>query len=275
MTSPHWDESRADAYRRFLFDFPERSLAGATIALAGGAGGLGAATAALLLREGAHLIIGYRSNRDRAENLRNTLASDAKAKIELVGGDLSDPEVRRSYLAAAEKLGAPLSGLAVFAGDPARIPAESLNRDAMLASLDVNYVGPVLLARDLGTAMELAPGGGRIVLLSTMQSTSVFPGSLNYAPPKAALQHAACILAQQWTNVSVNVVAPGATISGMAAASVQSGKYDQQIASGAVSRFGRPEDVARAVRFFLEPDSYVTGQTLTVDGGLTLRRHRS
>jgi 3-oxoacyl-[acyl-carrier protein] reductase len=274
MTSPHWDESRADAYRRFQFEFPERPLAGAAIALAGGSGGLGAATAALLIREGANLIIGYRSNRDRAENLRNALTADSNVKIELVGGDLSVPEVRRAYLAAAEKLGPPLSGLVVFAGDPARVPAESLDRDAMLASLDVNYVGPVLLARDLGAAMEPSPRGGRVVLLSTMQSTSVFPGSLNYAPPKAALQHAACILAQQWSNVSVNVVAPGATISGMAAASVQSGKYDQQIASGAVSRFGRPEDVARAVRFFLEPDNYVTGQTLTVDGGLTLRRHR-
>jgi len=43
---------------------------------------------------------------------------------------------------------------------------------------------------------------------------------------------------------------------------------------GAIGRFGRPEDVARAVRLFLEPDNYITGQTLVVDGGLTLRRDR-
>jgi NAD(P)-dependent dehydrogenase (short-subunit alcohol dehydrogenase family) len=42
-----------------------------------------------------------------------------------------------------------------------------------------------------------------------------------------------------------------------------------------VSRFGRPEDVARAVRFFLEPDNYVTGQAIAVDGELTLRRDRA
>ena len=73
-----------------------------------------------------------------------------------------------------------------------------------------------------------------------------------------------------------NIGSPGKTSepSGMAAASIQAGKYDRYIANKAIERFGRPEDVARAVRFFLEPDNYITGQVLTVDGGLTLRRDR-
>src|SRR6266446_6723558 len=80
------------------------------------------------------------------------------------------------------------------------------------------------------------------------------------------------ILAKQFRGVRVNVVAPGATVAGMAEASVSSGKYDAYVSSGAIPRFGRPEDIARAVRFFLEPDGYVTGQVLLADGGLTLRR---
>ena len=59
---------------------------------------------------------------------------------------------------------------------------------------------------------------------------------------------------------------------GMAEASIRGGKYDRFVNGGVISRFGRPEDVARAIRFFLEPDGYVTGQVLVVDGGLTLRR---
>jgi NAD(P)-dependent dehydrogenase (short-subunit alcohol dehydrogenase family) len=56
----------------------------------------------------------------------------------------------------------------------------------------------------------------------------------------------------------------------MAEASIASGKYDRFLQDGTIPRFGRAEDVARAVRFLLEPDNYVTGQVLSVDGGMTL-----
>jgi len=55
----------------------------------------------------------------------------------------------------------------------------------------------------------------------------------------------------------------------MAESSVRSGKYDTFLEKGLILRFGRPSDVARAIMFFLEPDSYVTGQVMAVDGGLT------
>jgi len=67
-------------------------------------------------------------------------------------------------------------------------------------------------------------------------------------------------------------VNPGVTTAGMAQASVASGKYEAYLQQGAISRYGTAEDIARAIRFFLEPDGYVTGQLLVVDGGLTLRR---
>lgn len=274
MTSPHWDEIRTEEYRRFRFNFPEKTLAGKTIVVAGGTGGLGPATVSLLAREGAQLVVGYRANRARAEELQTAIEEDFNRKILLVPGDLARLETKRNYAAAIEELRAPLAGVVIFAGDPARVTFEKLDRDALLASLEANYVGPVLLARELGEVMERSPQGGSIVFLGTMQALSVFPSSLNYAAPKAALVHAAKILAQQWSHVRVNAVAPGATLAGMAAASIQSGKYDTHIDSGAIERFGYPEDVARAVRFFLEPDNYITGQVIVVDGGLSLRRLR-
>lgn len=271
MPSSFWDENLAARYRVFHYEFGERALAGRVVIVAGGTGGLGAATVAMLAREGARVVVGYRSNRARAETLQNAIREQFQQEICLVEGDIGDPSVRRAFLDTGSQTGLPLAGAAIFPGDPARAKFESLDRDALLASLDANYVGPILLARDLGTAMEPAAGGS-LVLLGSMQAVAPFESSLNYAAPKAALVHAARILGRQWSRVRVNVVAPGATVAGMAEASVSSGKYDSFVAGGAIPRFGRPEDVARAVRFFLEPDNYVTGQVLLVDGGLTLRR---
>lgn len=274
MTSPHWDEARAAAYQEFRFEFPDRALRGRTVVVAGGTGGLGAATVVLLAREGAHLIVGYRQDRERAEHLRSAVERQFGLRLALVEGDLCDPSVRQQFLNAARQIGSPIAGAAIFAGDPARVPFAELDGEAVLGSLESNYVGPVLLAKDLGEEIERQRSGGSIVLLATMQAVAPFASSLNYAAPKAALIHAARILAQQWNGVRVNVVAPGATAAGMASESIRSGKYDRYIENGAISRFGRPEDIARAVRFLLEPDNYITGQTIVVDGGLTLRRDR-
>jgi len=125
--------------------------------------------------------------------------------------------------------------------------------------------------------MQRSGGDGAIVLLSTMQAVAVFESSINYAGPKTALIQAARIMAKQWggpNGVRVNVIAPGVNRAGMALQSIESGKYDFFIAQQIIPRFGRPEDVARVVRLLIEPDNYITGQVITVDGGLTLRRDR-
>jgi 3-oxoacyl-[acyl-carrier protein] reductase len=274
MPSQYWNEKLAEQLRQFRYEFSEKTLAGKTVIVAGGTGGLGSALVAMLAREGARLIVGYRWNQERAEALRAAIREQFNAEIELAAGDIADPKIIEEYVAAAQKTSQPLAGAAIFPGDPARVALEALTRETMGASLESNYVGPVLLAKRLGEIMESSAGGGNLVMLATMQAVAPFASSVNYAAPKAALVHAAKILAQQWNRVTVNVVAPGATVAGMAESSVRAGKYDRHITSGAISRFGRPEDVARAVRFFLEPGQYTNGQVLVVDGGLTTRRDR-
>jgi NAD(P)-dependent dehydrogenase (short-subunit alcohol dehydrogenase family) len=247
------------------------TLAGRVCVLAGGTGGIGSVVARLLHAEGAALVLGFRADRARAERVASDLRAAGSAPVALVGGDLDDESTRAALLDAARALGTPY-GLVVLAGEPARPRAGVASADEMKRSLRDNYLGPVLLARDFRGA---AAAGAAIVLLSTMQGVAPFEGSLAYAGPKAALVHAARIMAKEWggrDDVRVNVVAPGVTAAGMAEASIRSGKYDRFVERGVVRRFGRPEDVARAIRFFLEPDGYVTGQVLVVDGGLTLRR---
>jgi 3-oxoacyl-[acyl-carrier protein] reductase len=237
------------------------SLRGKQIVLAGGTGGLGSAAAELLLDEGASLVLGYKSNEERAAGWRD--------RASVVKADLAEADSRARLLDAAPEL----YGLVVFSGDPARVGDPSQFEAAARRSMEVNYLGPMLLAREAAERMRKSGTQGAIVLLSTMQAVALFPGSTAYGAPKAALLHAGQILAKEVrgkTNIRVNVICPGVNAAGMAEASIASGKYDRYITDGIIPRFGRAEDVARTVRFFLEPDNYVTGQVLTVDGGLTL-----
>jgi NAD(P)-dependent dehydrogenase (short-subunit alcohol dehydrogenase family) len=232
-----------------------------TVILAGGSGGLGSAVARLAVQTGYKPIIGYLRNHDRARALA------AELNVPIVAGDIAELSVREQLLQAARDAGE-LYGLVVLSGDPARVPIEKAKMEDLLASTRVNFAGPVLIARDFAAA--LGDHDGSVVFTSTMQGVGVFGGSTVYAAPKAALVHTAKILAKQW-KVRVNVVAPGVNDAGMAEQSVQSGKYDSFLERKVIPRFGKPEDVARAILFLLEPDNYVTGQVLTVDGGLSLK----
>lgn len=229
-----------------------------TVILAGGSGGLGEASVRLLARDGFDLTISYRTRRERAEKLAQF--------GRIVKADLKSAEDRASLLDQA----ANLYGVVVFSGDPSRGPALE---SSAAASFENNFLGPILLAREAAERMKQSGTAGAIVLLSTMQAVSVFAGSTAYASQKAALIQAARILAKECrgkTNIRVNVICPGVNQAGMAEASIASGKYSKYLDEDVISRYGRAEDVARAVRFLLEPDNYITGQVLTVDGGLTL-----
>jgi NAD(P)-dependent dehydrogenase (short-subunit alcohol dehydrogenase family) len=237
------------------------SLEGRELVLVGGTGGLGSASTPLLAQTGARLTIAYRSRQDRAH------AFEKFGRI--IQADITRAAERRSLLDTAPEL----YGLVVFVGDPARAKGPEELESAMRLSLEVNYMGPILLAREAADRMKSRKTAGSIVLISTMQAVAVFPGSTAYAGAKIALLHAARILAKECrgpANIRVNVISPGVIAAGMAEASIASGKYNRYRDDGIIQRFGQPQDIARAVRFFLEPDNYVTGQALSVDGGLTL-----
>ena len=275
MSSPYLDVEESRRHDLLKFDYTRRPLAGRVIVLAGGTGGLGAATAALLITEGAYPVLGYHSNKGRAELVQQRLQDTYAGPVGLIPADINDAAGRRRFVEDALRVRDRIDGLAVFTGDPARAKTAELESPAFQQALNQNTVAPLLLARDIALAMRERSTRGAIVLLSSMQGTVPFEGSLAYGTAKAALIHGAKVLARDFggrPGINVNVVAPGVTSVGMARASVDSGKYDAMIERGVIERFGRPEDIARAVRLLIDPDSYITGQVILVDGGLTLRR---
>ena len=242
-------------------------MKGKAIILAGGSGGLGRAVAEAIAKQGGVPVIGYLTNRVRADSLAKKIFENYGVRAPLVEGDILDAAVRQRLLGEASNAGE-LYGLVPLVGIPARVPIESATETDLMNSMRVNFAGPVLLARDFAAAV--GERDASIVFVGTMQAIGIFPGSTVYAAPKAALVHTARILARQW-KIRVNVVAPGVNNAGMAAESVRSGKYDNFIERQVIPRFGQPEDVAGAILLFLQTDGYITGQLLAVDGGLSLR----
>ena len=263
----------------FVFDFQENALKGRVVLVAGGTGGLGSAAVALLARDGARVVVGYRQNRDKAQALKAAMEARYGASIQLVEGDIGDANTRQRYVDTADAMGSGLYGLVCFTGNPARVKFEEVTEADLQASMQENYIAPLLLARDAAARIRSRHRDGAIVLLSTMQAVAPFESSINYAAPKTALLQAAKILAKQWggpdDGIRVNVIAPGVNRAGMALSSIASGKYDSFLDQKIIARFGRAEDVARVVRLLVEPDNYITGQVITVDGGLTLRRDKN
>ncbi len=272
MTSKFLDEDRQSRLQRQEYEFDD-GLAGRTVFVAGGSGGLGAAVCARLLRDGADVVLGYRSDDDAAAAVKATLEDRYEGAVNLMKADICGDEGRRAAVEYLDIEG--FYGAVVCVGDPSRVAPDEMANAALERALRRNYTGPILMGRACAEILARRSTPGAVVLLSSMQGVAAFPGSLAYSGPKSALVHAAKILAQEYggkTNIRVNVVAPGVTESGMALGSIAAGKYDPYIDDGVIPRFGRPEDVARCVAFLMAPDNYVTGQTVVVDGGLTLRR---
>ena len=181
-------------------------LSNLDVVIAGGSGGLGGECARDLAAAGARVVDSFKQNAARADAL-SEIAAVLKA-------DLASPEDRALLLDAARNL----YGLVVFAGDPARVTDPSRAEEAMLRSHQVNYLGPILLAREAAARMKARNIPGAIVLLSTMQAVSVFEGSTAYAAQKAALIQGAKILAKECrgkTDVRVNVICPNLMQAGM------------------------------------------------------------
>lgn len=118
------------------------------------------------------------------------------------------------------------------------------------------------------------PQGGRIINISSIASKVGFAGLVHYCASKGALNSMIRALALEVAdkNITVNNVAPGAISTPGASSATTDETIKQTIAMIPLARMGQPEDIAGAVLFLASPQAnYITGQTIVVDGGWTLR----
>jgi NAD(P)-dependent dehydrogenase (short-subunit alcohol dehydrogenase family) len=235
----------------------------------GASSGLGVAFAQGLAEAGADVVLGAR----RADRLEETaeLVRKAGRRALAVATDVADPESCTALVEAAMSGFGRVDVLVNNAGVGTAVPATRETPEQFRSVIDVNLNGCYWMAQACGRVMQ--PGSSIINISSVLGLTTAGLPQAAYAASKAGLIGLTRDLAQQWTGrkgIRVNAIAPGFFASEMTE-QYPDGYLESQESRIPVGRKGDPAELAAAV-VFLASDAagYVTGQTLPVDGGMTI-----
>ena len=244
-------------------------LDGRVAVVTGASSGLGVAFAKGLAEAGADVVLGARRV-DRLEETR-ALVEAAGRRAVTVATDVSDPAQCQALVDAAMAEHGRVDVLVNNAGVGTAVPATRESPEQFRQVVDVNLNGCYWMAQACGRVME--PGSSIINISSVLGITTAGLPQAAYAASKAGLLGLTRDLAQQWTGrkgIRVNAIAPGFFESEMTD-QYPAGYLDAQLPRIPVGRKGDPEELAAAVVFLASAaGGYVTGQTLVVDGGMTI-----
>lgn len=240
-----------------------QSLEGKTALVTGAAKRIGRSLALALAGAGADVAITYRSSEAEAQAAVDAIQKQG-VRAAAVHCDVSDVAcVERAVESTIRELGR-IDLLVNNAGMFETLPLESITAEQWDAMQNTNTRGPFLVAR--AAHAELKQRRGRIVNIGSLGGIHPWATHGHYCVSKAALHMLTKTMAKAWApEISVNCVAPGMIVNG----EVDPG-YEHFAEKTPMRRNGTPEDVAAAVLFFATGPHFITGQVLSVDGGLGL-----
>jgi len=254
-----------------------RDLDGKVVVIAGGATGIGAASAHRLASEGAHVVVG---------DLNGAGAEDTAQRIREAGGearafafDISDEASTRELIQFAAGEFGGVDGLFNVAAD---LRAEILGRDTNLLdvpievwqrTLEVNLTGYLYTMRHALPEI-LKRGGGAIVNTISGLVLNGDPQRPAYGASKGGVVTLTLHVASRWgkEGVRCNAVAPGMVLTGNSLRNISAEEREAVMGRVRSPRLGKPEDIAGMVALLMSEDGqWINGQVLAVNGGTGLR----
>ena len=246
-----------------------RRLSGRVAIVTGASRGIGRAISRLFADEGAKVVINYNSAVEEAEGLRTEIAAKGGEAITFRGDVSNSGDVKAMIDATLAKFGR-VDVLVNNAGVIFRKKVLDSTEEEWDRTMDVNLKSVYMCTKAVAPTM-LRQGKGKIVNISSISGLNAPASALeipDYAASKAGVIGLTKALALNLApKINVNVVCPGATETDMFAKMSQEAKT-LRIAETPLGRFGKPEEVARAVLFLASDESdFVTGETIVVSGG--------
>ena len=251
------------------------SLDGRIVVVSGAAGGgIGTTVTDLVARAGATVVAVSRSADNLDEHIGPLVAEGLP--IVPVAADVSTDEGIATALDAVRRAEGRVYGLVNVAGGAAPstwMPATRVSRSDWRELFAANLETMFFMSQAVAAEIRATGGPGSIVSISSISGMNTAPFHVAYGTAKAAIVAATRTMALELAldNIRVNAVAPGVTETA-ASRTYTGADPERDRAAIAMGRRGRPEEQAGAILFLLSDlSSYITGQTLLVDGGLDLK----
>lgn len=253
-----------------------KKLAGKKVLITGGATGIGRATALALAQEGCDIAINYHSSDEEAQKLAHHICAEVRGQdceTLILQGDVSEEKDVLSIFSQIKKEWGCLDILINNAGIQKKCPSHEVELADFSKVFITNAVGAFLCSREaLNIFLELKIKGV-IINNTSVHQLIPKPGYLSYSMSKGAVNNLTKTLALEYAKfgIRINNIAPGAIITPINPWADDEQKKEIIRAHIPLHEIGTAPEVAQAMVFLASGDSsYVTGQTLFVDGGLTL-----
>lgn len=256
-----------------------KGLKGKTAVVTGASSGIGKAIAQRLAEEGCHIVINYRSDLDGAKATETEAQKLAKAqghdiKTMIVQADVSQED---NILALMEQVTDAWGGFDILinnAGIQIEKSSHEVETDSFDKVIDVNLRGSYLCAREAVQHFLKKDQPGTIINVSSVHEVVPRPMYISYSISKGGMGNMTRTLALEYarSGIRVNAIAPGATETPINDDWVDKPEKEAEVNRHIpMGRPGTPEEMAAATAFLVSDEAtYITGQTLYIDGGLTL-----
>ncbi len=238
------------------------------ILVTGASKGIGAAIAMELSRSGYDLILHYNKSSAQAEKVSEACRKNG-SDVALVSADLTSPEGIKDLCNHVRTLRVKLKGIVNNAGSGVGDDLTRISEEAWDAVLNINAKAPLFIIKNL---LDLLGENASIVNMSSAASINPIRNSISYSASKAALSNLTKALALNFgPSLRINAIAPGFIETDMTSFIRQNERiYDSIIKRTPLKRFGKPEEIAKVARFLISEDSsFMTGEVIVVDGGIT------